>query len=140
MTCYTPSTFARFGSARKLGDCLIVAVNSDVSARRHKGRSYLIVTEPERSELLLALSCVDHLFVFDDPTVEPPTGDHPASHLLQEHGIHDPHAARATHHADAWYRIRPGGGPRNNSSTQIIRQIVRLHGPKRGRALRGAKR
>lgn len=54
-------------STHELGDYLIVAVNSDILARRHKDCDYLIVIEPERSELLLALSCIDHVFISTIP-------------------------------------------------------------------------
>ena len=56
--------------ARKLGDKLIVAVNSDKSIREMKGPPLPIYPQNERVEILCALACVDHVFVFDDPTVD----------------------------------------------------------------------
>jgi D-beta-D-heptose 7-phosphate kinase/D-beta-D-heptose 1-phosphate adenosyltransferase len=55
-------------AARMLGDCLVVAVNSDASVRRIKGAGRPIVPELERAEVLAALSCVNFVFLFDDPT------------------------------------------------------------------------
>ena len=55
-------------SARALGDVLIVAVNSDRSARGNKGPTRPINPEAERAEVLAALSCVDAVLIFDDPT------------------------------------------------------------------------
>jgi rfaE bifunctional protein nucleotidyltransferase chain/domain len=54
--------------ARALGDALVVAINSDRSVRKIKGESRPIVPESERAEVLAALSCVDYVFIFDDPT------------------------------------------------------------------------
>jgi len=54
--------------ARAMGDALAVAVNSDRSIREIKGEGRPIVPEAERAEVLAALSCVDYLFIFDDPT------------------------------------------------------------------------
>ncbi len=54
--------------ARKLGDVLVVAVNSDRSVRSLKGRGRPITPEAERAEILAALECVDYVTVFDDLT------------------------------------------------------------------------
>lgn len=54
--------------ARKLGDALIVAVNSDRSVRELKGPTRPIFPEDERAEILAALSVVDYVTIFDDPT------------------------------------------------------------------------
>ena len=56
--------------ARKLGDVLVVGVNSDASARRVKGPGRPVISEEDRVELLEALSCVDHVVVFDEDTPE----------------------------------------------------------------------
>ena len=54
--------------ARALGDRLVVALNSDRSVGRIKGKSRPIVPEMERAEVLAALGCVDYIFFFDDAT------------------------------------------------------------------------
>ena len=54
--------------ARKLGDALLVAVNSDRSVRALKGPGRPILPESERAEILAALECVDYVTVFDDLT------------------------------------------------------------------------
>jgi D-beta-D-heptose 7-phosphate kinase/D-beta-D-heptose 1-phosphate adenosyltransferase len=54
--------------ARSLGDALVVGVNSDRSVREIKGETRPIVPELERAEVLAALSCVNFVFIFDDPT------------------------------------------------------------------------
>jgi rfaE bifunctional protein nucleotidyltransferase chain/domain len=57
-------------AARGLGDCLIVCLNSDDSVRRLKGETRPIMQQEDRVELLLALECVDAVFVFDESTPE----------------------------------------------------------------------
>lgn len=54
--------------ARRLGDVLIVAVNSDRSVRVNKGPSRPINPENERAEVLAALAFVDAVVVFDAET------------------------------------------------------------------------
>ena len=54
--------------ARKLGDALLVAVNSDRSARALKGPGRPVMPQDERAEILAALECVDYLTIFDDLT------------------------------------------------------------------------
>jgi len=54
--------------ARRFGDRLIVAINSDESVRRLKGPSRPIVNAPERARVLAALSGVDAVVIFDEPT------------------------------------------------------------------------
>ncbi|MGW2090306.1 D-glycero-beta-D-manno-heptose 1-phosphate adenylyltransferase [Streptomyces sp. NPDC001880] len=54
--------------ARRLGDALIVCINSDASVRRLKGEDRPVVGETERAALLTALDCVDGVLVFDEDT------------------------------------------------------------------------
>ncbi len=54
--------------ARKLGDVLLVAVNSDASVRALKGPQRPIFPENERAEIVAALACVDVVTIFDDLT------------------------------------------------------------------------
>lgn len=54
--------------ARRLGDALLVGVNSDASVRRLKGPERPVRTEAERSYVLAALGMVDAVVVFDQDT------------------------------------------------------------------------
>ncbi|ANY14790.1 D-glycero-beta-D-manno-heptose 1-phosphate adenylyltransferase [Bordetella pseudohinzii] len=57
--------------AARLGACLIVAVNTDASARRlGKGEERPLNTEADRAALLAALQCVDAVTAFDEDTPE----------------------------------------------------------------------
>lgn len=57
-------------AARRLGDFLVVCLNSDDSVRRLKGDTRPIMAQDDRVELLEALECVDAVVVFDEDTPE----------------------------------------------------------------------
>lgn len=54
--------------ARKLGDVLVVGLNSDASIRLIKGEKRPIVPEAERADVLASLESVDYLTIFNEPT------------------------------------------------------------------------
>ena len=55
--------------ARRLGDALIVGVNSDRSVKAlDKGDDRPVNAEGERAEILAALACVDAVVIFDEET------------------------------------------------------------------------
>lgn len=56
--------------ARKLGDILVVGLNSDDSVRRLKGPARPINGEKERAFVLAALNCVDYIVIFEEDTPE----------------------------------------------------------------------
>jgi rfaE bifunctional protein nucleotidyltransferase chain/domain len=58
--------------AKRMADVLVVAVNSDASARLlGKGPGRPVVPEDERAEIVAALACVDHVVLFDARDVVP---------------------------------------------------------------------
>ncbi|WP_416403626.1 D-glycero-beta-D-manno-heptose 1-phosphate adenylyltransferase [Arthrobacter sp. LFS091] len=57
--------------AKQLGDVLVVALNSDSSVRQLKGPDRPVNHEADRAAVIAALSCVDHVTVFDTPTPIP---------------------------------------------------------------------
>ncbi len=57
-------------AARRLGDCLVVLVNSDRSVARLKGPGRPVVPLADRMRLLAELECVDAVVPFDEPTPE----------------------------------------------------------------------
>lgn len=56
--------------ARRLGDVLVVGVNSDASVKRLKGPTRPVQTEADRAEILAALGCVDFTVIFTEDTPE----------------------------------------------------------------------
>jgi D-beta-D-heptose 7-phosphate kinase / D-beta-D-heptose 1-phosphate adenosyltransferase len=57
---------ATLQAARRLGDALVVLMNSDASVRRLKGAGRPVVTAADRARVLEALDCVDAVVVFDE--------------------------------------------------------------------------
>lgn len=55
-------------AARRLGDLLVLGLNSDDSIRRLKGPSRPLIGEEERAHILAALNCIDHVVVFNEDT------------------------------------------------------------------------
>lgn len=55
-------------AARKLGDYLIVAINSDRSIRAIKGKDRPFIREHNRAHVIASLECVDCVTVFDRET------------------------------------------------------------------------
>jgi rfaE bifunctional protein nucleotidyltransferase chain/domain len=56
-------------AASQQGDVLIVAINSDASARSLKGAGRPILDESARARLVAALRAVDYVVLFSEPTV-----------------------------------------------------------------------
>ena len=54
-------------AARKLGDVLLVALNSDRSALALKGPGRPILPARERAEIMAAIEAVDYVTILDDP-------------------------------------------------------------------------
>jgi rfaE bifunctional protein nucleotidyltransferase chain/domain len=61
-----PGHIAYLRDARDLGDCLIVAINSDRAVNELKGPKRPILNQNERSTVISALDMVDYVCVFDD--------------------------------------------------------------------------
>ena len=54
--------------AKKLGDILVVGVNSDDSVKRLKGPQRPIQNQSDRAEILMSLKSVDYAEIFDQDT------------------------------------------------------------------------
>src|SRR5687768_5433465 len=113
--------------ARACGDRLIVGVNSDASVKRNKGPHLPVVPEHERAEVLAALACVDHVFVFDDPTVDP------LLELIQpdayckgpEYDMNNLPERETVRRLGITYR--QVGDPKDHSTSDLIRRVIASH-------------
>ncbi|MCF8241163.1 MAG: D-glycero-beta-D-manno-heptose 1-phosphate adenylyltransferase [Melioribacteraceae bacterium] len=54
--------------AKSAGDILLVALNTDASVRRIKGKNRPIIKEEERAFVMSNLRCVDYVTFFDEDT------------------------------------------------------------------------
>ena len=56
--------------ARKLGDILIVGINSDAQVALQKGAGRPVLPASDRAEIVASLESVTYVTIFDEPTVE----------------------------------------------------------------------
>jgi D-beta-D-heptose 7-phosphate kinase/D-beta-D-heptose 1-phosphate adenosyltransferase len=54
--------------ARRLGDLLVLGLNSDASVRAIKGEKRPLVPQAERAEVIASLTWVDYVTLFDETT------------------------------------------------------------------------
>ena len=53
--------------AKSFGDVLVLGLNSDASVRQIKGDLRPVISQTQRARVVAALSCVDHVVLFDAP-------------------------------------------------------------------------
>ena len=81
--------------AKKLGDILIVGVNTDRSVKQNKGDKRPINDEKARMQVLAALESVDYVFLFDEkdprdwlnklkPNIHVKAGDYKLSQIIEK--------------------------------------------------------
>lgn len=117
-------------AAKELGGRVIVAINSDESARRLKGEGRPRIPESERAEMVAALADVDAVVIFPEPDVRA---------LVRElrpdiHAKGTDYTAATVPESDTVAecggRVMIVGDAKEHSSSEMIRRGV---GPGRGR-------
>jgi D-glycero-beta-D-manno-heptose 1-phosphate adenylyltransferase len=109
--------------ARKLGDTLVVAINSDRSVRAIKGPDRPILNESERAALVSALRCVDHVVVFDEQDVRRVLDVlRPAIHAKGTDYTEDTVPERE-HVLSYGGQVRITGDSKDHSTRDVIRRI-----------------
>lgn len=110
--------------AKALGDCLIVALNSDEQVRKLKGANRPFMNEAERAEIVSALKFVDYVTIFAEPTVE---------ELIRaiRPDFHAKGTDYTTENVPERDIVLEGGGkiaivgdPKNHSSTELIQKVT----------------
>jgi len=118
-------------AAKKCGDVLIVALNSDASIRKLKGRGRPVLPERERAEILASFACVDYLTIFDEPNVESIlTALKPDAHAKGSDYSKRTVPERETVLAYGG-RIVIAGGPKIRSTSEVIPRILAKFGKRR---------
>jgi rfaE bifunctional protein nucleotidyltransferase chain/domain len=116
-------------AARELGGKLIVAVNSDASARALKAEGRPVMPAEERAEILAALADVDAVVIFPEKDVRA---------IVREirpdfHAKGTDYTAESVPERDevetCGGRVVIVGDPKNHSATEIVRSRARL-GPR----------
>lgn len=114
--------------AKALGDCLIVALNSDARVRELKGGGRPFMPETERAEIVSALKFVDYVTIFPEPTV---------TELIR--AIRPDFHAKGTDYTaenvperdiviECGGKVAIVGDPKNHSSTEMMRKVTRGEG------------
>jgi rfaE bifunctional protein nucleotidyltransferase chain/domain len=104
-------------------DLLVVAINSDESARRLKGAGRPVTPAEERAELVAGFGCVDFVTVFGTDTVEPllralrPDAHCKGTDYTAENV---PEVAVAR---ELGVRVAIVGDPKNHNTSDIIKQL-----------------
>ena len=111
--------------ARREGDALIVAVNSDSSVRALKGPERPILEEQARAQLVAALRDVDFVLLFAEPNVE---------RLLEELRP-DVHAKGTDYTAEnvperttsgrLGIRVAIVGDPKDHSTRELLQHVIK---------------
>lgn len=111
-------------AAKREGDILIVALNSDRSVRRLKGRGRPVLPETERAEIIAAFGCVDYITIFDEPNVEKILNElKPDVHAKGSDYTKETVPERETVLAYGG-RIAIAGGPKIRSASEVIPRLV----------------
>lgn len=114
--------------ARREGDVLVVAVNSDASTRSLKGPGRPILPAEARAELVAALAVVDYAVIFDEPHVRA---------LLRElrpsvHAKGTDYTAESVPERDEaarlGIRVAIVGDPKQHSTRDLLVRIREAHG------------
>jgi len=107
-------------AARAHGELLVVALNTDASARRNKGPARPVVPLGERMEVIAALAGVDFVTSFDEPTASELLGAiRPDVHVKGTDWTRETVSERAIVEAYGG-RIAICGDPKTHSSTALL--------------------
>ncbi len=113
--------------AKKLGDILIVAINSDSSTKKLKGPKRPLNNENDRAEALAALECVDYVTIFNEenpikilgvikPNIHAKGGDYDISRIIEKDAVEKNNG-----------KVVLIPKARGYSTTDFIKKIVDLH-------------
>ncbi len=115
--------------ARRLGDVLVVGLNTDASVRRYKGEKRPVVDEKNRARLLAALECVDYVTWFDE--------DEPQALITELQPDVLVKAEDWAHYVSGRELVEARGGKvvlapmvKGLSTTKLIEKIVQAYGPR----------
>lgn len=109
--------------ARREGDVLVVAVNSDRGVRALKGPGRPILPESARTDLVAALRAVDYVILFSEPDVEPLLEClRPDVHAKGTDYTAETVPERATA-ARLGIRVAIVGDPKEHSSRELLRSV-----------------
>ena len=112
-------------AARRLGDLLVLGLNSDASIRRLKGEKRPLIGQEERAHILAALDCIDYVVIFEEDTplelislIKP--------HILVKGGDYSPDGVVGRELVESWGgRVELIQFVDGKSTTGIVEMILR---------------
>lgn len=114
--------------SKKLGNTLVVCVNTDKSVKQNKGDKRPINDETERTKMLSALKCVDYVVLFDElepskilSVIKPDFHTKSAEYTLDK--IKERETVEANKGEIKLLQLVQG-----KSTTQLIKKIVETYG------------
>lgn len=112
--------------ARRWGDVLVVAINSDRSVRSLKGAGRPIMGQDDRAEIVAALESVDYVLIFDEPDVRRVLGVlKPDIQVKGTDYTEDTVPERDVVRAYGG-QVRIAGDPKDHSTRDLISRIRRI--------------
>lgn len=116
--------------AKRLGDVLLVGLNSDASTNRLKGAGRPLMNQAERAEIVASLGCVDYVVIFDEGTADPLVARvkpeiHAKGTDYTRETVPEKESVRAVGGAVAIV-----GDPKAHSTRDLIARIVETFGPR----------
>ena len=110
--------------SKEKGNILVVALNSDSSVRKLKGKGRPILQEQERAEIITSFEFVDYVTFFDEPNVEKVLLTlKPDTHAKGSDYTKDTVPERETV-KEYGGDIAITGGPKVKSTSQLIEEIA----------------
>jgi len=111
-------------AAKAKGDILVVALNSDSSVQKLKGKGRPILPQKERAEILAAFSFVDYVTIFNEPMVTKVLlALKPDIHVKGSDYSRETVPEKDTVKAYGG-RVAIVGGPKIRNTSQVIRDIA----------------
>ncbi len=115
--------------AKRLGDILIVAINSDGSVSALKGPGRPLQSEWERAEIIASMECVDYVAVFSTSTVDPLLLEiRPHLHVKGTDYTRESVPERNTVRSYGG-QVAIVGDPKDHSTKDLIKSILTAFGP-----------
>ena len=113
--------------AKKLGNCLVVALNSDLSVKKIKGQGRPLVRQQDRAKVIASLESVDYVTIFNETTpltlinlLQPD--------LLVKGGDWEPGAiVGAKEVRDSGGKVRTIALAKGRSTTSLIKKIAKTY-------------
>ena len=113
--------------AKKMGDVLIVGVNTDKSVKENKGDKRPINNEKSRLSILAALESVDYVFLFDEkgpkewinkikPSIHVKAGDYKLNQIIEKYVVEKNNG-----------KVVISKVEKNYSTTKIINKILSVY-------------